>query len=138
MGAFRNPRDDEGSGMFEVNMTPLIDVSLVLVVILLLATPLAFESSIAVRQTQASGRTAPDDTKIDRVEIDIVNESQLRVNKLTVDNAQLEPELRSLLTRDEHQQVIVTCAADVSHGTFVDVLDRTKMCGATQISVVGD
>ena len=36
----------------EVNLTPLIDVSLVLVVMLLLATPLAFESSIKVRATQ--------------------------------------------------------------------------------------
>jgi len=35
----------------EVNMTPLIDISLVLVVILLLATPLAFESSIGLKKT---------------------------------------------------------------------------------------
>jgi biopolymer transport protein ExbD len=123
--------------MFEVNLTPLIDVSLVLVVILLLATPLAFESSIAVRRSLASGRTAPEDTKIDRVEIDVLSESQLRVNKETVDNAELESRLHSLLTRDEHQQVIIRCADEVKHGTFVDVLDRTKICGANQISVVG-
>ena len=38
-------------------MTPLIDVSLVLVVILMVATPLAFQSSIAVRtRPRAAGR----------------------------------------------------------------------------------
>jgi len=39
-------------------MTPLIDVSLVLVVMLLLTTPLAFESSIGVDHASKSGRRA--------------------------------------------------------------------------------
>ena len=52
-------RSQEDSGLLaEVNMAPLIDVSLVLVVILLLATPLAFESSFGVRKTAASARQA--------------------------------------------------------------------------------
>ena len=34
------------TGIFEPNMTPLIDVSLVLVVILMVATPMAFQSAI--------------------------------------------------------------------------------------------
>ena len=45
-------------GIFDVNMTPLIDVSLVLVVILMVATPLAFQSSIALRTAARSGRQA--------------------------------------------------------------------------------
>ena len=42
------PRTRNEEGIFEPNMTPLIDVSLVLVVILMVATPLAFQSGIAV------------------------------------------------------------------------------------------
>jgi biopolymer transport protein ExbD len=42
----------------DVNMTPLIDVSLVLVVMLLLATPLAFESSIDVKNAAQAARKA--------------------------------------------------------------------------------
>ena len=50
-------RQTDEEGMSDVNMTPLIDVSLVLVVILLLATPLAFESSFGVRK--ATSRKTP-------------------------------------------------------------------------------
>ena len=44
----RSRRARGAEGIFEVNMTPLIDVSLVLVVILMVATPLALQSSIAL------------------------------------------------------------------------------------------
>ena len=56
----------------EVNLTPLIDVSLVLVVILLLATPLAFESSFGVRKTAATGRKASGKDRETRIELNIV------------------------------------------------------------------
>ena len=48
------------AGIHEPNMTPLIDVSLVLVVILMVATPMAFQSGIAVQSANRSGRRAPE------------------------------------------------------------------------------
>ena len=124
-----------GEGNNEVNMTPLIDVSLVLVVILLLATPLAFESSIAVRQAVASGRQATDESKKERIEIDILTDELVTINREQVPSAQLEAFLQPLLATSSQHQVIVTCADQVSHGGFVDVLDRTRQCGATNIAV---
>ena len=49
-----------GDNINEINMTPLIDVSLVLVVMLLLATPLAFESSIAIKKAMDSAKERGD------------------------------------------------------------------------------
>ena len=53
----------------EVNMTPLIDVSLVLVVMLILATPLAFESRIDVSSASKSGQVAKEEKPSERIEI---------------------------------------------------------------------
>ena len=33
--------------------------------------------------------------------------------------------------------VVVSCGKDVSHGAFVDVLDKAKLSGASEIAVVG-
>jgi biopolymer transport protein ExbD len=33
--------------------------------------------------------------------------------------------------------VIVRCAENVPHGTFVGILDEAKRCGAAEIAVVG-
>lgn len=119
----------------EVNMTPLIDVSLVLVVILLLATPLAFESSIGVRQAAASGKQATEESKKERVEIDILSDDLIVINREQVSIDMLESTLTPLLVTSSDHQVVITCNDEVSHGRFVNVLDRTKQCGARKIAV---
>jgi len=124
-----------GGGSHEINVTPLIDVSLVLVVILLLATPLAFESSIALRQAAASGRKAAEKTKQERVEIKILSDEALTVNRERIDQQQLEEILTPLLANAGESEVVVECADAVSHGRFVNVLDRAKLCGARKIAV---
>jgi len=124
---------DEG----QVNLTPLIDVSLVLVVILMLATPLAFESSIAVRRSESQAQRAPKKEKVEYVEISVVSEDSVRVNRQTVSHAQLIDTLRPMLDESVRRQVMVTCQAGVSHGAFVDVLDLAKLSGAGDIAVVG-
>jgi biopolymer transport protein ExbD len=57
----RKPRKGE-SGSYEPNMTPLIDVSLVLVVILMVATPLALQSSIGVSRAANGAKAQPERT----------------------------------------------------------------------------
>ena len=119
----------------EVNMTPLIDVSLVLVVILLLATPLAFESSIAVRQAVASGKQATEESKKERIEIDILSDDVIVLNREQIPEATFEAMLTPLLATSSDHQVVITCNDAVSHGRFVNVLDRARQCGAQKIAV---
>jgi biopolymer transport protein TolR len=126
------------SGMNEINMTPLIDVSLVLVVMLMLATPLAFESSIALREARRTAKTAREKTNDERIEIRIVSEDEVLVNRTEVARVSLGSTLRPMLEASTHRIVIVSCNKGVSHGTFVNVLDRAKVCGARQIAVTGD
>jgi len=129
----------EGSeGNHEVNLTPLIDVSLVLVVILLLASPLALESSILVRNNAAHGRRANQDTKIDYVELRIVSRDVVEVNRKPVDRMELQKTLRPLLEASSSGRVVLSCAGDVPHGVFVDVLDQAKQSGAADIAVTGN
>lgn len=127
---------DDGSGKRpEVNMTPLIDVSLVLVVMLLLATPLALESSFALRDAPASGRTAAADEAVERVELSIVSENEVRVNRDVVLVDALAGTLRPMLQGEVPPAVVVACADAVPHGAFVRVLDTAKLCGAREIMV---
>jgi biopolymer transport protein TolR len=134
----RNALQSVLSGNNEINMTPLIDVSLVLVVMLMLATPLAFESSIAIREARATAKAAKEKTNDERIEIRIVSENDVLVNRAAVARESLGATLRPMLEASTHGIVVVACADGVSHGTFVDVLDRAKLCGARQIAVTGE
>jgi biopolymer transport protein ExbD len=118
-------------------MTPLIDVSLVLVVILMVATPLAFQSSIAVQRAAQAGKKAPLTTKSERVEITVLTSETVVVNKNEIPRSSLAALLKPLLDASATKVVVVRCEDGVSHGTFVGVLDDAKACGASQIAVMG-
>ena len=127
----------EKSNDVYINMTPLIDVSLVLVVILLLAAPLAFEASIGVNQAQALAKQAKQEEKHEFIELTVVSDDSVRVNRLLVSRENLPLTLKPLLDSSAERQVLLSCADTVTHGTFVDVLDVAKCAGASEIAVVG-
>ncbi len=125
-----------GESLSEVNLTPLIDVSLVLVVILLLTTPLAFESSLGLRGAQADAAAAATEEAGGYVEIEIRGEDEVRVGDAVVRPGDLETLLPSLITASRTGEVVVRCADGVSHGAFVGVLDAAVLCGAAGVAVM--
>ena len=134
----RNTRLDRRTdpGIHDPNLTPLIDVSLVLVVILLVATPMALQSGIAVSHAAASGRAGAS-APVARIELTVVDDTHVQVNRTTVSRDELSATLVPLLQRSATGEVVVRCEAEVSHGAFVSVLDEAKLCGAARIAVIG-
>lgn len=127
-------KETGGSGMFQVNMTPLIDVSLVMVVTLLLMTPLALESGIFVRgRTEAE--TPQERQQPQLVHVNILSENQVQVENRVLRRDHLQPVLGAFLRQPEYSGVALGCAGDVSHAAFVDVLDQAKICGAATIAI---
>ena len=125
-------------GIHEPNMTPLIDVSLVLVVILMVATPMAFQSGIAVQSASRSGRKAVEQAKTDRIELTLQTGGRVIVNRSNVARDSLAVALRPLLQLSPDRQVVLRCDDSVPHGDFVSVLDEARQLGASKIAVVGN
>ena len=123
-------------GIHEPNMVPLIDVSLVLVVILLVATPMALQSGIGVSRAASSGRKALP-ARTERIEVSILGADSIVVNRSMVARPALGARLKSLLDESATREVVVRCDDRVAHGDFVAVLDEAKAQGASAIAVVG-
>ncbi len=128
---------EKNNGIHEINMTPLIDVSLVLVIMLLLLTPLAFESSIAIRKAAASAKTSEKKLKEERIELSVVSDDSVLVNRTLIARRELAVTLQPMLEGKTDRRVVLECSDQVSHGVFVDVLDQVKLCGAGEIAVLG-
>jgi biopolymer transport protein TolR len=126
---------NDSKGIYEPNMTPLIDVCLVLVVILMVATPMALQSSIALSRQAANQAPVPAPPPERRLNIEVEAEDRILVNGEPVAREALRSTLAPHIGPDT--PVIVHCAADVTHGTFVYVLDEAKQGGAQSIAVVG-
>jgi biopolymer transport protein TolR len=123
-------------GIYEPNMTPLIDVSLVLVVILMVATPMAFQSSIAVSRAAASGQKA-EPARTEWIEVTILSADRVLVNRQEVPRTALASVLEARIRESATRRVLVRCDDAVPHASFVAVLDDAKACGAAGIAVVG-
>ncbi len=123
-------------GIHDPNMTPLIDVSLVLVVILMVATPLALQSAIVVNRASASGKAAQKE-HVDRIEVAILTGDSVRVNRVIVARSALGAVLRPLLDASATRDVVVRCDDAVTHGRFVAVLDEIRLQGAARVAVTG-
>jgi len=130
-------KPEKNDGIHEINMTPLIDVSLVLVIMLLLLTPLAFESSIAIRKAAASAKTSEKKLQEERIELSVVSEDSILVNRALIARGELALTLRPMLEGKTDRRVVLECSDQVSHGVFVEVLDQVKLCGAGEIAVLG-
>ena len=124
------------TGIYDPNLTPLIDVCLVLVVILLVATPMTLQSGIAVSRAASGGKSGAT-ARAARIEIAIRDDQNLTVNRTPVARADLRSVLRPMLASAQTRDVVVQCADGVSHGTFVSVIDEAKIDGAGRIAVVG-
>jgi len=118
-------------------MTPLIDVSLVLVVILMVATPMAFQSGIAVQSAAKSGRKAVAHEHSDRIELSVRSDGRVDVNRRSVALDSLAVALGPLLQLSPDRFVVLRCDDGVPHGVFVSVLDQARQLGAAKIAVVG-
>ena len=126
---------ENGKGIYEPNMTPLIDVALVLVIILMVATPMALQSSIALQRQAASGQPVQAPPPAARLLIDVEAEDRILVNGEPVAREALRATLAPRIGGET--PVIVRCAPEVTHGTFVYVLDEAKQGGAQSIAIVG-
>jgi biopolymer transport protein TolR len=130
-----DPRSDKA--IYETNLTPLIDVSLVLVVILLVATPLAFQSSFLVNSATESARSAARKADEDRIEMIVHADGDVTVNRQRVHASLLSPALEDALRGSASRMVIVRCEDAVPHGFFVQAIDEARRHGAGRIAVVG-
>ena len=133
----RNGKPGDLTGIFEINMTPLIDVSLVLVVILMVATPLALQSSIALRTAGEHSRSASKGAEPPRIDVAVLSEESVRVNREIVARAALSATLARVMHDAPAPLVVVRCEDGVAHGIFVAVLDEVRSQGVTNIAVVG-
>ena len=116
----------------DINVTPLVDIMLVLLIIFMLTAHVIARKAIEVELPKASQGTAPQSPTL------IV--TLTRDGRLHLDGAPVEPEaLRAAVKRavaqDSKAQVIVAGDKEVSHGRVVWVLDLVKRLGVTSFAI---
>ena len=130
------PASSGGAERFEpianINITPLVDVSLVLVIIFMLTMPYLMEKSMKVSASNGAAAAAPDPRPVIVVEID---RSGVRVDGRTAPMREISPAIKRLIKERGTSSVEISAARDVEHGQVVAVMDQVADSGAGDISL---
>ena len=134
----RSESDDEPGLMLEINTTPLIDVLLVLLVMLIITIPVQLHA-VKMALPTASAATPPPTGDVFAVEIDA--ESNILWQGQVVTSIQLDYRLAQLAMQAETQkiqpQIQVRSDKAAAYGVFVQVLASTRRHGLSRVAVLG-
>jgi len=118
----------------KVNVTPIIDVALVLVIILLVTAPLLSVADLPVDLPQARTREAEDERN---VSITLSTSGRLAVDDQVVSAEGLGSLLRGKLSKRENENVLVVVRADsgAPYEAVRRLLNEAKAAGATRLAI---
>ncbi len=118
----------------EINVIPLVDVVLVLLVIFMVTAPMLYRGMDIKLPTSASNTIKPEI----RAVLTIEKDQRLYLDKDQVSVAQLERKLH--LLKQEHADVSLYLRADrdVPYGVVVQVMDGVKKAGIEKLGMVTD
>ena len=118
-----------------INVTPLVDVCLVLVIIFMAVAPMAVTLGIKVLESRPSnqeGKASVDEN----VQIKVMLDGGITVNGTKTDGFTFRRVLSEALTRSKDKMVIVTADAKNKVGLIVTVLDESKQAGALKLAIM--
>ena len=128
------PQSDDESAMSEINVTPLVDVMLVLVIILLVTAPLLTQS-VQVKLPKTT-QTVTDRQK-QPLQLGIDAQGMVTLNKVAqTDLAILETNLKTELTKDVEIGVHLYADQAVVYGKVAEVMAIVQHAGISKIAFV--
>jgi len=117
-----------------INVTPIIDVALVLVIILLVTAPLLSVADVPVDLPQATTREAEDERNIS---ITLGVHGELAIDETLVSSHSLTAALRARLAETGNQDVLVVVRADsgAPYSSVRDLLEQARAAGAKRLAI---
>ncbi|HTX41041.1 MAG TPA: biopolymer transporter ExbD [Acidobacteriaceae bacterium] len=120
------------TALAEINITPLVDVVLVLLVIFMLTAPV-LQSGIQVNVPKT--RTVREITQQRNV-VTVDKDQQVFLNDKPVNLNDLPNLLRAQNTDTVHEVIYLRADEKVPFGVFAEVMDAVKQAGITNVSIV--
>jgi biopolymer transport protein ExbD len=116
----------------DINVTPLVDIMLVLLIIFMLTANLIAKQAIEVELPRATQSTSVNPTTL---AVTLTRDGALYLNGQPTNQAGLRDAVRAAVAKDPKTQAIIAGDKGVSHGRVVWVLDVVKSLGVASFAI---
>lgn len=118
--------------MAEINITPLTDVMLVLLVVFMVTSPLLMMESMKLKLPKAETSGI---VKESAIVVSITKDGEYFLNGEEIEKSELEARLSAQLKKEDNDAVMLKADKSVPHGHVVEVLDIARKVGAVKLSI---
>lgn len=128
----------QGSGgkdrrmLSEINVTPLVDVTLVLLIIFMVTTPMLQRGTDVQLPTAQSSQVKEEE----RITLTVTRDSRILVNNEEVSRQELEARLKSMTGFGKERVLYLRGDARVPYGFVIDVMDAIKSSGIETVGMI--
>lgn len=125
--------DDEDDIIGGINVTPLVDVCLVLVIIFMVTAPMMADPKFKVELPKAQTGESEESKKI---AITLGRDGRLALEENEYSTlAALEPDLKLLILMSDSKRVVLRADEEALHGRLTDLMSMAKEAGAVSLTI---
>lgn len=125
--------DSTTSGGFSsINVTPFVDVMLVLLVIFMITAPMLIKDIIDIKLPKTA---TSDGQKAELIGIAINKDGQVLLNGNLVDDESLKSQVKEMLAVNPNTQGVISADVELPYGKVVRVIDQLKLAGLDKFAV---
>jgi biopolymer transport protein ExbD len=122
----------------DINVTPMVDVMLVLLIIFMVITPM-LQNKVNVELAKVSDPTnMPDADKEDAIVVAVTRDNKVYLGQNQVSMADLGTKVNDLLQNKTDKQIFVRADARSQYGTVMDAIDDVRTAGVDQVGMLTD
>ena len=127
---------DGGGLKSEINVTPLVDVMLVLLIIMMIVAPL-LQQGVSLKLPTASNSGEKPETQ-DQTVVAVTSDARFFVNSVQVSKDNLQQRVTELLESKAQKIVIIKADVDAEYGAVMEAMDTLRAAGIEDMGLITD
>jgi len=133
LGSGIQKTSDDYGPVAEINITPLVDVMLVLLVIFMVTAPL-LEQGIALELPKVNAKTLPQGDK-KTISLQVSKDGKIFLDRREIDKKNLTTELQVLFPKKSNHELLVRADSSLPYGYVAAVIGTAKQVGIHRIGL---